>query len=126
MTTLKYWLYQMLPDALNRYFFGFVTLALFRLKKSRISNVVLYGAGDLGAESFVQLRRAGISVEMWVDLKAKQEAFSLFDFPIESTARLAQISAQTAVLICSQATIKPMYNECVKQGVLESNIVVVD
>ncbi len=126
MTTLKYWFYRLLPDALNRYFFGFVTLALFRLKRSRISNVILYGAGDLGTESFVRFRRSGINIEMWVDLKANQTPFSQFDFPIEPTTRLAKIESQTPVLICSQATMKPMYNECVKQGVLESNILVVD
>ena len=91
-----------------------------------MDEVTLYGAGELGVETYALLRRHGIQIQQWVDIKANKNPFYLFDKQILPTTALAKSDDSTLIVICSEVAVQPMYAECLKQGVKIENIITLD
>ncbi|AJP43181.1 hypothetical protein EP12_05160 [Alteromonas australica] len=126
MKLYYYFLQFVVPEKLKRLMFSFSTRAILRCKTVSDRNIVLYGAGYLGIEVYIRFKKKGIPVYKWVDIKANTMPFKQFDIEIEATTELANLEPRTKILICSQATVKPMFKECLKRGILEKDIIVID
>jgi hypothetical protein len=111
---------------LSDYFLNFSERVLVKLIKRNVDVVTLYGAGELGIETYALLRRHGIQIQLWVDIKANKNPLYLFDKQILPTTTLAKCGDSTLIIICSEVAVKPMYAECLKQGVKIENIITLD
>lgn len=92
-----------------------------RLKCS--GHIYLYGAGAIGVEILEYLRGRTRHPIIWVDLKANAKLYQFLGKTVNPTTLLQNVVEGDVVVICSEATIESMVNECLRQGVDKHQVV---
>lgn len=102
----------------------FVRLSILVNKPSAL---YLYGAGAIGVEILDYLNEKNTLKDTpfyWVDMRANNKGeYSLLGTSVFATSKLNDVKAGEMVVICSEATVSEMLNECIKQGVNTNQIV---
>lgn len=96
----------------------------FYLRFRRWEKVYLYGAGAMGVEIIEFLQAQECDDFIWIDIRANHQPYQYWQRQVFPTTELKNVAKNDVVVICSEAMITEMLNECLRQGVRKEQVVV--